>query len=205
MAIIPVKLENTKTRLSDILTEEQRRKLVLNMLADILEALDGIETTIVTPSKFFFEKLDRRLKILEEEKPLGLNHAVGKATEYAVGENKESTLFLPSDVPLVKRKDIKSIEKLGEKHNLILSPSKDKGITALFRRPPDIIKECFSSRSFESFAKEAEKNDVNYHIYNSPSLSTDIDTPQDLREFMLVGKGTRTYEFLEELEVEIYV
>lgn len=205
IAIIPVKLENAKTRLSGILSMEKRKELVLTMLGDVLEALEDIDILIVTPSKFSFEKFfGRKFKILEEKKPLGLNKAVRKATEYAIN-NGQPTIFLPSDIPLIKRKDIDMIEKLGEDYNLILSPSRDGGITALFRRPPDIVRECFSSKSFESFIKEAEKNNIPYSIYSSPSLSIDIDTPQDVEEFMLIGKGTRTYEFLENLEVEIEI
>ncbi len=202
LIIIPIKLKNPKTRLAGILNKEQRRKLVLTMLSDILSALEGRDVIIVLD--FPKENLKGKFrKIVEEQE--GLNHAVGKATKYALEKGYNSTLFLPGDVPLVKKGDIAMIEKLGENYNLVLSPSNDKGITSLFRRPPNVIKECFSSKSFEDFVKEAENRKISYHIYYSTSLSIDIDTPQDLKEFMLIGKGTRTYEFLESIGPEVKV
>ena len=195
-AIIPVnKLGEAKTRLSDILSVEERGELVQCMLADVLMALNGIETIVVSPSKpSDFKDFD--FHFVHEEKKEGLNKAVKKATKYAIEKGADSTLFIPADTPLVTGTHIKEIIELGRWHPLIISPSSRGGTGILFRRPPNVLDNKFSTTSFSDFEKEAAKTGIPMHIYDSYSISLDIDVPEDIREFLLHGKGTKTHDFL---------
>lgn len=195
---IPVKLKNPKSRLAGFFSLNERRKLVLAMLNDVVEALEGYKIVVITS-----EKLNGNFKVIREEKPTGLTKAVKMATDYALSVGEDSTLFIPADVPTVTEDDIENIVKLGDTNNVVISASEDSGITSLFRKPPNIISEKFSSKSFYSFMEEIEKNGIKHATYTSPTISLDIDTIEDVIKFMEIGKGTRTYKILKEIGINM--
>lgn len=195
-AIIPVnKMSEAKTRLSGILSVEDRGELVLNMLQDVLGALRGVETIVVSPSNIP-DVLEHDFHFVHEEKKGGLNEAVGKATEYAIENGAKATLFIPADTPLLTRTHVGEIIELGEKHPLIISPSSRGGTGILYRRPPTLIDDRFTPTSFTDHEKEAKNKGIEMHVYDSYSISLDIDVQEDIKEFLLHGKGTKTYDFL---------
>lgn len=195
-ALIPVnKLDEAKTRLSSILSVENREGLVLNMLQDVLDSLEGIETVVVSPTDIR-GILDYDFHFIHEEKKEGLNAAVEKATQYAMEKGAEATLFVPADTPLLTRTHVREIIELGETHPLIISPSSRGGTGILYRRPSSIIDCRFTPTSFYDHEKEARRRGVEMYVYDSFSISLDIDIPEDVKEFLLHGKGTRTHDFL---------
>lgn len=191
--LLPVKLSEAKTRLSNIFSGEERAELAFCMLEDVLDSLKRLEVVIISPDDLR-GKLDYNF-ILEKEKR-GLNAAVEQANKYAIDSGADATLFVPADTPLIKKSRVREILRLGKKHKLIISPSRRGGTGILFRRPPDIIDGRFTNTSFEDHRKEAALRGVEMYVYDSFSLSLDIDTPEDVQEFLLHGKGTKTYEFL---------
>jgi 2-phospho-L-lactate guanylyltransferase len=193
--LLPVKLSEAKTRLSNIFSEEERAELVLCMLKDVLDSLKGMDVVVISPDDLR-KKLDYDFHFILEKGKMGLDSAVRQANSYAIDNSTDATLFVPADAPLIKKGHVKEILGLGKKHKLIISPSRRGGTGILFRRPPDIIKGRFTNTSFEDHREEAALRGVEMYVYDSFSLSLDIDTPEDIQEFLLHGKGTRTYEFL---------
>ena len=201
-AIIPVnKLSEAKTRLKGSLTKSQRSDLILHMLKDVLKALENTSCkTLVISSDPLKEKLPKNIIFLDEgNRRKGLNNAVKYANQYAIEKGAKDTIFIPADMPLLKKEHIKEILKLGEKHPLIISPARYGGTGILYRRPPDIIKEKFTKTSFKDYKKEAETKGIELTIYDSYLISLDIDKKEDIEEFMLHGDGTETYNFLRKI------
>lgn len=214
-ALLPVnKPSEAKTRLSSVLSKEGRAELVLCMLGDVLDSLRGLEIVVISPlpsnkllgklvQAYAFTRDDLRKKLdcdfhfIHEKEKRGLNSAVEQANSYALDKGADATLFVPADTPLIKKSHVREILRLGKKHKLIISPSRRCGTGILFRRPPDIIQGRFTNTSFEDHRKEAALRGVEMYVYDSFYLSLDIDTPEDLKEFLLHGRGTRTYEFLK--------
>jgi len=195
-AIIPVnKLDMAKTRLSGILSKKERGELVLNMLQDVLRALNGVETIVVSPSDIP-SILGSDFHFILEEKKRGLNAAVERGTKYAEEKGAGATLFIPADTPLITKTHVSEILELGLEHSLIISPSSRGGTGILYRSPPSLLDNRFTPTSFSDFEIEAKKINAPMHIYDSYSLSLDIDVKEDIREFLLHGKGTKTYDFL---------
>jgi 2-phospho-L-lactate guanylyltransferase len=197
-ALVPVnRLSEAKTRLSSIFSPEERRELVICMLKDVLDSLEGLKLIIISPGDLREILEDYTFQFILEEKKQGLNAAVERANRYAIENGAEATLFVPADTPLIKKAHVEDILRLGEEHPLIISPSRRGGTGVLFRRPPDIIDGRFTPTSFSDHRKEASSKGVEMFVYDSFFLSLDIDTPEDAEEFMLHGRGTRTYDFLK--------
>ena len=69
-ALIPVnKIDEAKTRLSGMLSVEERKGLVLSMLCDVLDSVkgEGIEAVVISPTDFR-HSLDYDFHFIHEEK-----------------------------------------------------------------------------------------------------------------------------------------
>ncbi len=197
--LIPVnKLNEAKTRLSGMLSVEERKGLVLSMLQDVLDSLKGIETIVISPTDLK-DGLDYNFHFIHEEKKEGLNAAVDKANAYAVKKGAEATLFIPADTPLLTQRHLKEIVELGKTHPLIISPSSRGGTGILYRRPPSVIEGRFTPTSFSDHEEEANKKGIEMFVYDSFAISLDIDIPADIEQFMLHGRGTKTHDFLSQV------
>ncbi len=200
-AIIPVnRLEEAKSRLAEVFSPQERAELLLCMLEDVLDALEGIVTPLVVSPSNLKEHVDRDYELILEQEKRGLAEAVKKGNAYAVARGAEATLFVPADVPLIKRHHVEEVLELGKEHPLIVAPARKGGVSVIYRRPPDVVPEVFTGSSFSDLSRVAAELGVPIKVYDSFYLALDIDTPEDIREFMHHGRGTRTYEFLKKHE-----
>jgi len=197
-ALIPVRLHRAKTRLAAVLSEEERTELVKHMLLDVMESVKNMECIVVVGPEEVNEILTGYdFELLREDKARGLNNASIAGNRRAMELGADSTLFIPADTPLIQEQHIQDILELGKEHPLVISPSSRGGTGILYRRPPDIIDERFTSKSYEDYQEEAREMDIELFVYDSFALSLDIDTPEDIKEFMLLGNGTRAHSFLD--------
>jgi 2-phospho-L-lactate guanylyltransferase len=201
-AIIPVKrLSEAKSSLGEVLGPEQRQRLVLAMLADVMKALHLAPpiagTIVVSPDEkvLSFARLHGAEGIAEPG--LELNEALKLAIHHAISESVDSVLIVPADLPFLKPADIENIVAMASApRDVVIAPSKAKGTNALFLRPPDIIDLRFGGESFPLHVKEASQAGAKPRIYRSTTTTLDIDKPEDLLKVEMLGLGARTREFL---------
>jgi len=204
-AIIPVKhLSKAKSSLSTTLTLVQRRGLVLNMLADMLNAVRNARsvagTVVVSPDEEVLNFARTNGVISVVEPGIELNEALKLAVDYAVAEKASSVLILPSDLPLLRGADVENIIAMASPPRaVVIAPSKDNGTNALLLLPPDVINPRFGGESFPSHLAEARRVGVRPHIYRSANVATDVDDVEDLLKVETYGLGTRTQSFLQSL------
>jgi 2-phospho-L-lactate guanylyltransferase len=203
-ALVPVKeLNKCKSRLSEHMSPDDRKGLLLAMLEDVLSAL-SFPAIVISP-----EDLSPQLRewpeahFLLQTEGRDLDNAVKQANAYALKNGAVSTLFVPADMPLITLGEVEKILTLSERHDAVITHASDGGTGILFRRPPDVMESRFTNTSFEDHLKEAEKRGVDMYVHRSFSLSFDIDTLDDLKSFMKLGKGTETYRFLNSRNIII--
>ena len=203
--IIPVKrLSEAKSSLSSRLTPEQRRRLVLSMLADVLSAVRQApslsRTAVVSPDErvLSFANLHGAESIAEPG--LELNEALKLAIRHAISKDVNSVLIVPADLPLLKSVDIENLIAMASaQKDVVIAPSKANGTNALFLRPPDIIDLRFGGESFPLHVKEALRAGVKPRIYRSLTVALDIDEVLDLASIEAHGAGTRAHDFLKSI------
>ncbi len=205
-AIIPVKhLSEAKSSLSEVFGPEQRQRLVLAMLADVLSAVHQVPSlsgaAVVSPDEkvLDFARLHEAVDV--REPGLELNKALKLAIEHVVKQGATSVLIIPGDLPLLKGADVENLTAMATaQRDVVIAPSKAKGTNALLLRPPDIIDLKFGGESFPLHVSEAIRAGVKPHIYRSETVAIDIDEPADLLSVETLGLGTRTHEFLRSLK-----
>lgn len=187
--LLPVKpLRRGKSRLSGVLTEEERTYLNYAMLANTLSSLSGvpeIDQVLVVSRDPAVLSLAREYKFMtlqEDDEGSDLNLALTRATVVAQFYGASSILVLPADLPLLKPWAIQDILKLGKKSPvMVISTDRHKdGTNALLVAPAGLIKYRFGPDSFHEHLRQAEVHHIPVQIINLPSLELDLDLPEDL-------------------------
>lgn len=190
-AVIPMKnLNFAKSRLSTILTRQQRKNLIFFLLDITIKTLKEsrlITEIIVVSSDKTIEKFsfENSLKFIKEDYDSGVNNAVILADRYCINNNIDANIVIPHDLPFISAKEIDQICNISEKYPkcIILCPSKRfDGTNILFRKPPNVIKTFYDDNSYMNHLKEAQKHNIPIESLELDNLMFDIDTREDLIE-----------------------
>jgi len=208
-AIIPVKTLNTaKHRLAPLLEENERRMLCLTMFEDVVDALihsKNLDYIVVVTNDVEILKKAKNFGIKAlHDSGKGLNESLMIATKFCVKIGARNVTVVPMDIPLIKPKDVDDVISMGEGFEkvVVISPSKDGyGTNLLFRQPPNIISTKFGVGSFEKHRETALAKNVYFKVYKNPRVALDIDKPEDLIEFIKIGKNTKTHNMLQALNI----
>lgn len=205
-AIIPVKqFENSKTRLSPLLSLDDRIRLSALMLDDTLSALAGtksLQQTVVVSSDRRAEEIaaKRGSRFLHEDKESGVNSAVELANHYCSDQGADATIVIPQDLPLLDPIDVDMPCSMAEneKNCIVICPSfRYDGTNLLLRKPPCVIKTYYDNDSYETHIKSANKSGIVVKLYFSKRLMSDIDTPEDARLLAKEAGPSKTLEFIK--------
>jgi len=206
--IIPVKrLDNAKSRLSSLLTDDERKQFCLKMLEDVLRTVKStkhIRGTVVVSKDPMVSQIAKNSEVAYlKERKTGLNRSVSEAVDWCVERGATSILVLPADIPLIVPTDLNRIFTLGEKASMVISPSRNgKGTNALLLTPPKVSPTVYGPRSFQRHIKEAAKLKISFRRHRSPRIALDIDTVEDLTHFISrEAKETSAYKVLEKIGV----
>jgi len=206
--IIPVKrLDNAKSRLSPLLTDDERKKFCLKMLEDILKTVKSTkrinQTVVVSNDPEVFHVAKNFDATYLKERKNGLNEAVSEAIGWCIGRGATSVLVLPADIPLVTPTDLNRMLALGEKASMVISPSRSgKGTNALLFTPPNASPIFYGPQSFQRHLEEASKRKVSFRRFRSQRIALDVDTTEDLTDFISTNaRQTSAYKLLDEIGI----
>jgi 2-phospho-L-lactate guanylyltransferase len=188
-AIVPVKeLSASKRQRSVMLNPEERSSLTAAMLEDVLKTLKSSmisEIIIVGADSVAQQVADKHGASYLSKGRAGLDRAVKKAVEWCMRKKADAVLVLPANVPLASSKDIDRIVELGsEEPSVVLSPSLNGGMNALFLNPSNVIQASFGPNCFFQNVEAAIKKDVIIRFYSSRDIAMDVDSEEDLQRLL---------------------
>jgi 2-phospho-L-lactate guanylyltransferase len=187
-AIVPVKpLRRGKSRLAEVLTSDERTNLNRILLENTIGALNGIpeiEHVLVVSRDTEALAMARDLgarTVLENGQP-DLNIALARATLVAKTYATRGVLILPVDLPLITSEDLEAmLEKIGDPPVVVVAPDRCyDGTNALLVCPAGLIEYEYGPGSFERHCERAKEVGARLEICELPSLSLDLDNPEDL-------------------------
>jgi 2-phospho-L-lactate guanylyltransferase len=190
VAILPVKSpRNAKQRLTGFLSVEQREMLARTLYRQTLAALclaEGIDRVAVATSDADVADHARRsgALVFEETEQVSHSASADAACLRAMEMGASTVLLVPIDVPTVTPADFSRLAAAA-RPGLIVVPSSDgTGTNALVRTPPDCIRSRFGPGSFRTHLDQAIAKGIAADVLRLPGLMFDIDTPEDVAEFL---------------------
>lgn len=187
-AIVPVKpLRRGKSRLSDVLTEDERADLNRRLLAhtlDTLKSIREIEHVLVISRDPAALALSREhgARTVQEDGAPHLNVALARATVVAQNYATRGVLIIPADLPLITPEDVRlMLERVKEPPVVVVAPDRRRqGTNALLVCPAGLIEYDFGPGSFQRHCERARAVGARLEILELPSLALDMDLPEDL-------------------------
>ena len=186
--IVPVKpLRRGKSRLAEVLTQEERADLNRRLLAhtlDTLTAVTEIEHVLVISRDHAALTLARSYgaRTVQESGAPHLNSALTRATIMARRYATRGVLIMPADLPLITTEDVRVLlEKAVDPPVVVVAPDRhSQGTNALVVCPTGLIEYEFGPNSFERHCKSARLAGARLEVCNLPTVALDVDLPEDL-------------------------
>jgi 2-phospho-L-lactate guanylyltransferase len=215
-AIIPVKpLRYGKSRLSHILTPDERAQLTTKMLRrtlKVLEEVAGIYRTLVISRDPAALKIGREYGAYTygEGEKQDLNVALTRAAHIAAAQEASGVLVIPADLPLITVADVEMMLagvaptmsyatardysngtiRFRQPRAITICPDRNKnGTNALYVTPPLGFEFRYGDGSFERHLQEAEQLGMNSRIVHAPGLKFDLDTEEDWYTYQTLNGG----------------
>ena len=200
--VIPVKhLSVAKGRLRNVLGPDQRRRLVLAMLTDLLTVLQesSVEDVwLVTGDEDVASAVDGfKVQVLVEDGIFGYNNAVVRGLAAITAGSPVA--ILPADIPLVTPDEIALLACCNNASNAVVRIAPDRhgrGTNGLYLSSPDLIAPAFGENSFFHHGVAAGRAGADVIALELPKLAIDIDGLNDLELLKQNCKGGATEEFL---------
>lgn len=199
----------SKRRLADLLSDEERARLSLAMLQDVLGVLLAVpdidQVLLLTPrARMAQPGASRRLRVVEEESVVGgLNGALKQAQAEAVTAGADALLIVPADLPLLAAADIEAVLAAGSAAGIVAAPDGERrGTNALLLGPPDALVTEFGEESFGKHRALAAASGFSWTEVVRPGLALDVDTPADIERLLTSERESRAQALLRELGVE---
>jgi 2-phospho-L-lactate guanylyltransferase len=199
--------KNAKSRMSEILTSEERALLAKTMFEDVTRILASmrIRVAVVTNSDEAARQARRHgWRTIWETRQISESASVDAASAQLRQEGTGAVLRLPADLPMVTSPDLDLIlaESLPAPY-AVLVPSRDRmGTNAVLRKPPDLFPSRFGHNSFVLHLQEAKRSRAQIRIIENPNIALDLDDTRDLRHFMDRPSETLTFQLLRKLGIE---
>jgi len=201
-AILPVKSpRNAKQRLAGFLEPSQREELarmLYQRTLGILCGAPGIDRVIVATSdaEIAEEAYSAGVDVYEEREQISHSASADAACGRAKSEGATTALLVPIDVPLVMREDFRLLAESAARGLIVVPSSDGTGTNALARTPPDAIESRFGPGSFRAHMDQAREKGLAAEELRIPGLMFDIDTAEDVSEFLSREQDGPIREFL---------
>lgn len=202
-AIIPVKpLRDSKSRISHLLTGDERAELTSYLMGrtiDLLDEVMEISRTLVVSRDPAALKIARQhgASTYGETEKQDLNLALTRASHIAGAQKANCVLVLPSDLPLLTVEDIELMVdasspavrdgnngyQFAGRYMVICTDKSNEGTNALLICPPTGFSFQYGPNSFRHHLAEAERLGMSRRVVHAPGIKFDLDTEEDWKVY----------------------
>ena len=199
-AILPIKsFGAAKQRLSPALAGGARQALAQAMFSDVLSSLKKVkrvDSITVVSADPVVDAAARGSGVTVVVDPVesGQSDATMVGIRHALSSGFERVLLVPGDTPLLDPDELDALLARGEADGMqvVIVPDRHgSGTNALMISPPAAFEPSFGPHSLDRHVTLAQEAGLRHSVEEVPSLSHDIDTPDDLGALAGVLEGRR--------------
>jgi 2-phospho-L-lactate guanylyltransferase len=193
-ALIPYKPRNPKTRLSALLSQEEREQFAAVMLEDVKFAVKDALCSPVLVCSELFDSEDVQVTITDTDLSGSINAILP--------QNVGPTLIIMADLPLADAASVRRV--ISTDKDISIVPGRGGGTNAIFMKEPQKFHVDYYGTSFLKHMKIAADAGLSVDVIDSFRLHTDIDEPEDVVELLIHGSG-KSRAYLEALGFSLFV
>lgn len=207
--LVPVKdLTRAKSRLSPVLSLEERRELAWLLLQGTLRAIAAAETggprfvvTSYAPAVALAGELG--FAVIEEAQQRSESDSVDAASAELERRGLAGVLRIPLDLPLLAPGDLAPVLAAARSGaSAVLVPARDRlGTNALYRSPPSLFPSQFGPDSLNLHERAARAAAADVRVLPIEGFALDIDDPADVAELLGRGASGPALDYLRSLDV----
>ena len=188
-AILPIKsFGAAKQRLSPMLGGGARQALAQAMFSDVLSSLRKVErideiTVVSADPAVDAAARGNGVTVMVDPAESGQSDATLVGIRHALASGYDRVLLIPGDTPLLCPAELDSLLARGESDGMqvVIVPDRHgSGTNALMISPPDAFRPSFGPDSLNRHVTLAQEAGLKHSVEEVPSLSHDVDTPDDL-------------------------
>jgi 2-phospho-L-lactate guanylyltransferase len=200
VAILPIKsFGAAKQRLAPMLGTGARQALAQAMFSDVLGSLrkvERIEAITVVSADPTVDAAARGtgVTVVMDLNESGQSDATQVGIRHALAEGYERVLLVPGDTPLLDPIEVDLLLRRGETDamQVVIVPDRHgSGTNALLIAPPGAFRPSFGPDSLNRHLTLAQDAGLRHSVEDVPSLSHDVDTPDDLDALAAALEGRR--------------
>lgn len=202
---MPFKLDCAKSRLSSVLSSEERIALALAMLEDVIDAVSGLGEVVILmkdsiPEGKTFDRLRSRSGFEILECPQELDSALNAMIEAEERRGWPSDVLIAmADLPLMRASDL--VDLVNTPGDVVIVPGRGGGTNLILVRDSK-FRVSYYGLSFLKHLRKAEDLGLSAGVFESFRCGSDIDEPSDLVEVLIHGQG-RAPELLRNMGFEL--
>jgi 2-phospho-L-lactate/phosphoenolpyruvate guanylyltransferase len=184
-------LDASKSRLSPVLTQDERGDLAAHLLRRVLRIarLAVPDVVVISPSEELGDLVDATGARLLVQRGMGLNAGLDQARDAAVSEGVETLVVLHGDLPELDVPDVQALmAAVPRPRGVAIAPDRrGTGTNGLALHPPNAIAFRFGTDSFAVHRGAAQAAELPVAVVQRRGLAFDLDTPDDLNEWLRSG------------------
>jgi 2-phospho-L-lactate/phosphoenolpyruvate guanylyltransferase len=193
-AVVPFRPVNPKSRLSHVLSKDEREGFAEAMLSDVVRALRDAGCSPFILSTVPLHCSYAEVQVSDQELNPALNALLGTM--------KGPLLIIMADLPLVDPGVIRKI--VSTDADIAIGPGRGGGTNAIFVKDCSRFHVDYYGSSYLKHKNIAEGSGLSCEIIDSFRLHTDVDEEEDLVELLIHGKG-RAAGFLRSCGLELLI
>jgi 2-phospho-L-lactate/phosphoenolpyruvate guanylyltransferase len=184
-AVLPVKsFARAKQRLGEAVGGDEREQLAAAMVSDVLSTLVTVpeldDVILVTAEPVAARAGENAgVTVVPDPDEAGQSAAAARGIDAALVRAAERVVLVPGDCPALDARELGAL--LARPGAVVIVPDRHgSGTNALLLTPPTAIAPSFGPGSFARHAALARAAGAEVKVCELPSLSLDVDTPDDL-------------------------
>lgn len=176
--LVPVKrLDDAKSRLSDVLGPDARAALMQELLAHVLAVVEEAAVgpvTIVSQDPVTANGIPRF-----DDGGAAWNDALAAAAHAVVTEN--AVVVIAADLPHLSAEDVRALVAAAPGRGIAIARARDGGTNGVAMRPPGALATHFGEAGSAAVHERAAfLAGYDAIVLDLPGLAFDVDTPEDL-------------------------
>ncbi len=203
--ILPVKhLRDSKSRLKDVLSDEQRWQFSYLMVMDALQTLCSsvhVQGVTMISSDQSLSRLAEQYhaEFILTDKDNGYSKDAMDAINALSKNGIDKIAIIPTDLPQLSHHDLEILDNAHQQGVTLCAAVKDGGTNALVFTPPLAIPLLFGLDSCRNHQQAAKERGVTVNTVQASGIQRDIDRLDDLQWLSEQSGGGEAWRYVKDL------